>query len=519
MPLTTDERTFIDSVPDLDDTQAGEALKQYRSQKEAMGFGGRDLSRLQPNEKIKLKAITQIGGSDVDQLEKVSKLLNRPEAFGLGAQRDVLVDPEAGKLAKGLALASVPAQAGAEVVKGFLKSALDLGLDVVDITGKLAGAGVADKVLEEATGQPSTHLRDIIPKEDTEATNIPQKIGAGIEDVAEFAIPGSKVAKATKGAGLATRALAEGVTAAGVQTLEEGKLDKEVLATGVVGAAIPGAVGVVKKGLSPARLIGKALGFTKSKRVTLDKIAKEGGFEGVEDFALQKGFKGSREEIADQTAELFNATRASKKELVKNITETTPNKFDELLDVIRNEFDQPGQQGILKEIDALKKKGDLTAIELDRIRFLGDDILPRSAFTDTAPKKTEGIQKLIAPLRRRLEKIDLTGTIKQTNRDIQILHDFIPALAQSSKSSIGNQLIARTAARTIALAGPALAIPGVKPVAFALGLAEAATDIPGIASGLAQAITKLPKGSIPTFVEDLVKAGILKGTEETAEAL
>jgi len=329
-----------------------------------------------------------------------------------------------------------------------------------------------------------------IPEKYTEPKNLGEKVGFFLEQAAELGIPTSEVSKLSKTYPLLKRALLEGATAGTIASIQEGEVGKETAIAGVAGAALPIAGGAIKKALKPERLMSKALGFTKAGKTKIDKLATQGGFKNVDDFALEKGFTGDREQMLAQAGDLFENAKASKESVLHGITKKSPNKYNQLLEIIKKEYDFPGQESVIKEVDNLIKKKTLSAIDLDRIRYLADDILPKSAFTDMAPKKTEGIQKLIDPIRKTLEKLDPSGEIKKANMDKRILFEMAKQLEGSVKSNLVNQIIGRTAFRSLAGAGAIGAVPGAAPLAIGAAAFETITDFPQIASTLAQNLKK-----------------------------
>jgi hypothetical protein len=94
-------------------------------------------------------------------------------------------------------------------------------------------------------------------KADTETSGFAQGAGKFLEQAAEFAIPGSSVGKALKGAGLATRALGQAATAGAVGAAQSGG---DPMATGI-SAGLGGAGELVPAAISGAKglLNNKAL--------------------------------------------------------------------------------------------------------------------------------------------------------------------------------------------------------------------------------------------------------------------
>lgn len=137
---------------------------------------------------------------------------------------------------------------------GLIKKTGDLFTDVVSGAGKgvtetaiglgelalKAGAltpGISETSKEILKGGVET-AEDIKNKQ-LQATNLPEKIGKFGEQVAEFAIPSSKVVKATKELNLAGKIIPRALTSGGVATAQSGKIGKETALATAVETAIP----------------------------------------------------------------------------------------------------------------------------------------------------------------------------------------------------------------------------------------------------------------------------------------
>lgn len=73
------------------------------------------------------------------------------------------------------------------------------------------------------------------------AKTTPEKIGKFVGNVAQFAVPGMGIAKATKGASLVTKIAAEGLAAGGTAAIQEGGFDKNTRDAAILGALFPAA--------------------------------------------------------------------------------------------------------------------------------------------------------------------------------------------------------------------------------------------------------------------------------------
>lgn len=131
-----------------------------------------------------------------------------------------------------------------------------------------------------------------------------QGIGKFAGDVAQFAIPGGAVAKATKGAGMLTRLGARTATAGGVATAQEGEIGKETAIAVATEAVLPiagkTAAGLTKYGAGVLK--GLAGTLTGAGEEALERVIQNpnaaltgirGGDEGLKQLATQtrKGIK------------------------------------------------------------------------------------------------------------------------------------------------------------------------------------------------------------------------------------
>lgn len=93
----------------------------------------------------------------------------------------------------------------------------------------------------------------------TTATTKAEKAGKFVEQVAEFAVPLSKVSKATKLLPKATKLATKALTSSGVASAQEGKIGKGALIAGTTEAVLPGATKLASKAISPATNVIKRL--------------------------------------------------------------------------------------------------------------------------------------------------------------------------------------------------------------------------------------------------------------------
>lgn len=415
---------------------------------------------------------------------------------------------------------------GTGLAKGAVQTLKGIGQvgeqEIIKPLGRLLTPKKFEKRLGFAEEEP-TGAEFLFPsKEVLEAKTTGEKAGKFIEEVAEFAIPWAKIGSMTKGLSLMKRAIVEGITGAGVATAQEGEVGTGTAVAGVTGVILPPLGAGIKNLFRPERLISKALWLTPTQKKVLSeisstKINKTPAYKDIDDFALKNNLKGSREEMVEQVRDLFTKSTEAKTGVLEAIKETTENTYDELLEYLIKKYDTPWQKAVSDRIIELQWKKILTAFDLNDIRRFADKTLPKNAYSDAEPVATEGVQKLIDPIRRRLEKLDKTGEIKKQNTDIRILFKLMKDLDQSAQRVLANQIFFRTAGRVIAGGGISMAIPWAQPLAVAAGLIEAATDIPQVASGLAQMLKNIPENQATKTLENIFKAILQKGTQEIAK--
>lgn len=183
----------------------------------------------------------------------------------------------------------------------------------IDSTATAVGSG-----LRRLAGLPPVS----VPKEELEAQNNWQGVGKFAEQTAEFAVPGSMVGKAAKGASLGLRAVAQGATAGAVGAAQSGG---DPLATGV-SAVLGGAGELAGPALSKAKQLlgnkaptlqnfaesfGKATPRQKDKiSAALDTLKKDGVKPGGDIHEMQDAIKGKLDDLGQAYQNLDPAIKA-----------------------------------------------------------------------------------------------------------------------------------------------------------------------------------------------------------------
>ena len=156
-----------------------------------------------------------------------------------------------------------------------IKGLSTLGEKVLQAPLKAAGVEFDDKSSAEKLQKTAESKLGLEEGELTKAKTPFEKAGMFVEQVAEFAIPATKVSKLTKGASFVEKLAARAVTSGGVATAQEGKVGKGTGIAAGVEIALPTAGKVLKPVAGIVSRLFKGLGSSLSGVPTeaLEKIA------------------------------------------------------------------------------------------------------------------------------------------------------------------------------------------------------------------------------------------------------
>lgn len=127
-------------------------------------------------------------------------------------------------------------------------------------------------------------LGKLFTGENLKAKGTAENIGKGVEQIAEFAIPATKVFKLTKGASMVGKIIPRAITSGTVASVQSGKVGKEAGIAAAVETALP----VVGKVLTPVKNIvsrlvkGLAAGTSGVGTETIDKLVTNASMAGKE---------------------------------------------------------------------------------------------------------------------------------------------------------------------------------------------------------------------------------------------
>lgn len=167
-----------------------------------------------------------------------------------GLTTDQIVKFESGQTPKQDEVKLSVAQKLGNILVGAGKGALSTVKGLSNISektlGRVVGAYSGGETSAEKLQNQAEQKLNLSQGNLTEATNTYQKIGKFGEQVAEFAIPITKVSKATKALSSIEKILARAVTSGAVATGQSGKVGKETAIASGLEVALPGVGKVVK---------------------------------------------------------------------------------------------------------------------------------------------------------------------------------------------------------------------------------------------------------------------------------
>ena len=300
-----------------------------------------------------------------------------PEA-GIGFAKEAMSRPSTTAhlgLSVGEKLANTPL--GARFAKtGFIKN---LAEDISALGGKGAAQGMKT-ALETSIERPKF----------TVPTNAAQKVGAGIEQAAEYMIPGTQAIKLSK-SGLLGRSLAEGGEAYAKTALQRGEAGDD--------AALAGKIGV----LTPP-LLQAGMKVVKAFKPAINKVVEEGINKGIKPyFTSTKTSAASRAGYMDRAKEAVKTIWENKPSLENadgTMTQRLPTNRVELLEGV-----QQAKGKIFEQYHQMAKQAGLRGAEFDpgeitrKLRHLEFDMSMDDEVREYAVKLIPKIEELrgVAP--------------------------------------------------------------------------------------------------------------------------
>lgn len=324
-----------------------------------------------------------------------------------------------------------PQDDGETGLKGFATGVGKGVLSTVKGAGQL-GEKIGNLVLPKSLESKSVYSDEatkggLLDKENLKAQGTAEKLGKGIEQIAEFAIPGSAVSKATKGASLVSKIGSRALTSGTVASVQAGEVGKDALIAGAVETALP----IAGKVLSPATKIvsrlfkGLGSGLSGVGTDTIDQIVKNPKTAS----ATVKGLTtGGNATILKKNAEtVINGVAGIKKEARKAFGEGLESLQQTDID---NKVFRESTQGVLDKYGSVLKNGKR---QLSNIEF--DDPKNISKANELI-KKLQGAKLDGKSLRKLIDDIENSAYKIATTDERLSFNAFVKDLAGSLKSGI-----------------------------------------------------------------------------------
>lgn len=331
-----------------------------------------------------------------------------------------------------------------------------VGATVENLTGKttagFTGGSASNEELRQNLADTGTAAKFALP------------VAAGI-GTAPLSLPAS--------VGAVAGATFLGSAAEGVTDFEDDTA-LDIVREGVTDATIGAAIDAGTLGLGRvAKPVFQALRPTAAKRLLRSNLALQNNQirrirkpniagKDPEEWLLDRGIVGTREEVADQLQELAKTSKQSVDEGLSNITGTFSNKqADEMLDEIietLSKGDKPlrGQEAVVDVARQLRARPEKTLSELNAVKRLGDRTL--NLFKVTGDVKESASKEGIANMRDQLKtfierEADRAGLpdIKELNKQTQVANDIIKAIDDTGGADLLQRL--STVTRRIGQAG------------------------------------------------------------------
>lgn len=331
----------------------------------------------------------------------------------------------------------VAKEEGEKGLKGFAvgvgKGVLSTVKGVGQLGEKIGGALLPESmtpqsVYSEEALQKNEGVGKLLTDENLEAKGTAESIGKGAEQIAEFAVPASKVSKATQASNLLTKIGTRAATSAGVASAQAGEVGEDALIAGAIETALP-VVGkvVVNPVKNIVSRLFKGLGSglsgvgtdTIEQIVANPKIAKETSKQ------LLTG--GNKEILINNVKTIINGLFKIKKEARKAFGEGLESlqKTD-----IDDKIFRESTQSVLDKYGSVIKNGkrELTNIEFNDPKNVK---IANELITKLQKAELDGksLRKLVDYIENKAYKIATTDERLSFNA-------FVKDLASSLKSSI-----------------------------------------------------------------------------------
>lgn len=325
-------------------------------------------------------------------------------------------------------------QQGVGGIKGFATGVGKGVLSTIKGAGQF-GEKIGNIIIPEKYEMPSVYSDEatkdgLLSEENLKAVGTAEKIGKSAEQVAEFAIPGSAVSKATKGASLISRIIPRALTSGSVATIQSGDLGTETAIAAGIETAIPVAGAVLKPATKLIsglfRNVGSALSGVPSE--TLQKIASNP--EVASDTVRLLKETGKDNLLRENVKTILNGIQSIKKEAGVAYRKglETLSKSDINPNIVKDQV----KNAITSNNGILTKTG----FSLKNTEFSSDAKLIKKAssiineINNTKDLSGRGIRKLI-------ETIDASKLKKATSDVNMSFNSFLDDISKSLQTAIG----------------------------------------------------------------------------------
>lgn len=248
-------------------------------------------------------------------------------------------------------------------------------------TANLLSKGFQKLGVPEGTFITPTQEKVTATKQKLEAQGTAQKIGKGVEQIAEFVVPATKVATVTKGMGIAPKIAGQVASDVGVETLQDGDVDQTAKTSFALSSLpfISSVVGKYSKAGKLAGTIAENLEKTSLRLTPVQKLQVEKDGGDIVKFITEKKLTGSPESRYEKISKLYDDAENTvqntlKKSGVTYSKDNFVNLVKEMPERYSTAFDNPEVYNqLVKLSDELVKyaenfKGDIPVEKINSIK-------------------------------------------------------------------------------------------------------------------------------------------------------
>ena len=336
---------------------------------------------------------------------------------------------------------------------GALKGAGSTLVGLEQLGGKLGGEALYGGINKVLPGS-GREVGDLLSKEQITPQGTAQKVGFTAEKIAEFAIPGTKVSKATQAMSAIPKYGARALTSGGVAAAQSGKIGKESAIAAGVELALPGVGKVASVAAKPVgafmgRLFkGVGSGLSGASTPQIEAILKnpKAAQQVVKQIKSSGGanvLRKNSKEIVEGVSKIRQEARGAFKKGLEELAETDiqPSVFRENIGGVLNKYGsvKTGGQRVLQNVEFddpknIKRASDLinrlhnAKLDGKSLRKLADDIAEskfkiatsdeRLAYNAFIKDLSEGLTQSVKKSTTKLDEIN-----KAFSQDMQLAEE------------------------------------------------------------------------------------------------